>query len=775
MKKNVTNWLDEYRHPLEDVPFALPGAIHFLTKFRPDLADFESRTTHGRMMLYFWWNAHGKRDYPDFDWTLRERDLHYLRQFDAETLITEFPACVALWLRNPESDVLDRKALLAALGQCRRLSCTDLIGFPRFLDMLVVCRHDLRQAVDPATFEGQLAALHWWDLHGQHEYLRINWRGTEVWADLNEVGERTLIGGVQVPHFIPPLLTSREDLPASMKTGELGALLETAAWWDKFGSREYPNLHWNTDTVWSYLNEMHRALPTSLPAPRFVAVLHEHRADLKAAFRIDSLGGQLGFFEWWNNYGQAEWPRLTWTAKQDWEHILMPVPTGGPGCPTMPRFLVAIWSERPDLQAAFRFGTVDGALGLAQWWQDNGKEEYASLSGISVKRGADGLSFPSEISRPLGLLPYGVNVVGFPQGALGLGEDARMAARAFEELSVPVVLINAPMAGPAKRDHSADRLLSEHLRYGVSLFCLPPPEMVRLALEGGRCIIESNTYRIGAWPWELPHWPQAFGKVDRFVDEIWAQSRFVESVYSRLGRTPVHHMPMVVDIPKAVDPERKRFGLDQSKFLFYLMFDGNSWLSRKNPVAGVQAFQKAFGADSEPVGLVVKAMNVRDSDAAWQMVCKMASEDSRIQIISEHFSRQDSIDFMTACDAYISLHRSEGFGRVIAEAMSLGQPVVVTNFSGNVDFCTPATSYLVDGELVPLRSGEYLFHEGQYWCDPDVGIAAAQLRRLYENPGERARIAAGGRAKIAQEYSFSAVARAYERRLRAIFGPEAGA
>jgi glycosyltransferase involved in cell wall biosynthesis len=292
--------------------------------------------------------------------------------------------------------------------------------------------------------------------------------------------------------------------------------------------------------------------------------------------------------------------------------------------------------------------------------------------------------------------------------------------------------------------------------------------MVRLALEGGRKLIDAPTHKIGAWPWELPHWPSAFGKVHQMVDEIWAQSKFVQSVYSRLGDTPVYRMPMAVEVPAPLHPERARFKLPPHEFLFYLMFDGNSWLSRKNPLAGVQAFKRAFGETSPGVGLVIKAMNVRDDDPVWRAVCEIAAGDSRIHIVSERLSRQDSIDFMACCDAYISLHRSEGFGRVIAEAMALGQPVVVTNFSGNVDFCEANTAFLVDGDLIPLRPGDYLFSEGQYWCDPDVSIAAEQIKRVIDDVPLRERIAQAGHERIVRDYSVDAVARAYARRLAEI-------
>jgi glycosyltransferase involved in cell wall biosynthesis len=354
----------------------------------------------------------------------------------------------------------------------------------------------------------------------------------------------------------------------------------------------------------------------------------------------------------------------------------------------------------------------------------------------------------------------GINIIGFPQGSLGIGEDARMVAGVFERQSVPVALINAPISGPPKLDSSMNHLLSDVLLYNTTIFCLPPTEMYRLAIEGGRHLIEAETYKIGAWPFELPHWPTSYHRLYEFVDEIWAQSKFVESVYLRLPNTRVRKMPMAVTIPKVEGRDRSHFGLPKDKFIFYLMFDGNSWLSRKNPLAGVMAYQQAFKRNGN-AALVIKVMNVQPKNKEWAEILRISSEDPNIYILDELLDSQEKINFMACCDAYISLHRSEGFGRVIAEAMLLNQPVITTNFSGNLDFCHPNTSYLVDGKLIPLSPGDYKFNEGQYWFEPNIMMAAQQLIQVYENKIQRTSIASAGKAFILDNYSVEAVGRSY--------------
>ncbi|WP_341313003.1 glycosyltransferase family 4 protein [Paraburkholderia sp. IMGN_8] len=831
------DWATECRHPSPNVLFALPNAIYFLLKFRSDLASFEHQTIEGRITLYFWWKAYGERDYPDFEWVLGKSEVAYVKQLDAEALIDKYPRAISFWLAGNGPDILDDKALLEALLKSDLAIGPTRARLPRFMTLLVNARADLRTHIDLGSFSGQLAALSWWETHGQFEYPRLSWSPNPVWDSLNELGgeqNATLIG---VPAFLELLVNSRHDLRASLDmttfAGRFGALI----WWDEHGKFEYPRLVWQTSPVIHQLNQIVRdekgtlidvprflaPLVSSRPdlsreidldsfhgrfamllwwdvhgkreyrrldwptakifdrlnelddgdkqglfrVPHFLPLLVRSRSDLQSLFDLDTFRGRLDAMNWWIGSGQREYPSLQWKLQESLND-LMRMELTPPTAMALPRLLLSIRESRPDLAAAFDIGTTKGALALISWWHTSGRGEYPQLRHLRVmpteiREQAFNAIKPEQASMLT--RPFGVNIVGFPQGVLGLGEDARMAAQAIQLGGFDVALINAPMSGPPRIDTSVDHLLRDDLAYQVSLFCLPPPEMVRLTLEGGRRLIESDTYKIGAWPWELPHWPSAFGQSHEFVDEIWAQSRFVEAVYARLGRTKVRHMPMAVVIPTPQTTDRKRFRLPDDDFLFYLMFDGNSWLTRKNPVAGIMAFKQAFAKETSGVGLVIKAMNARDDDPTWRQVRELAAADDRIHIVSERLNRQDTIDFMACCNAYISLHRSEGFGRVIAEAMALGQPVVATNFSGNVDFCDEQTAFLVDGELVPLRPGDYLFHEGQYWCDPDVGIAASQIARAFGDADLRERIAKAGRARIERDHSMAAVARAYAQRL----------
>ncbi|CAB3637534.1 glycosyltransferase family 4 protein [Paraburkholderia rhynchosiae] len=809
--KHLAETLLEPQTVFEEAELQLPRLITMIVGSRGDLSQaFDLGTLSGYLNCLDWWEAHGQDACrrvtwrPPVSWpklseateprggaqagalpfprflALITAERHDLRgAFDLTTFIGRL-ACLSWWEEHGHLEYARIKWSPAPIGGAMLEPVEPVsdggLHVPRFISLIIAERPDLQSSFNLRSFTGRLSCLSWWLEHGQLQYRAIKWVPPTAPRNLVEMEADKGRHCLPLPLFLRLILNERPDLQAVCPLDTFIGRLKARSWWVEHGQFEYPAIRWVAPAMPADLFEMEAGERCALPRlPRFLNLIWNERADLQAAFNLDNFGARLSYESWWDQNGQSEYPAIKWSAAGLAHALAGMDEKHEPGMSQLPRFLELITRERPDLQSSFDVTTETGRAQLVQWWNEFGGREYPLLDCLKVHSAestanGDSSRPPRYRAHVEGKYGYGVNVVGFPQGVLGLGEDARMAARVFQLTSTPVVLVNAPMSGPAKLDNSVDHLLSDELKYDISLICLPAPEMVRLALEGGRKLIDAPTHKIGAWPWELPHWPSAFGKVHQMVDEIWAQSKFVQSVYSRLGDTPVYHMPMAVEVPAPVDPSRKRFRLPPNEFLFYLMFDGNSWLSRKNPLAGVQAFKQAFGESSPGVGLVIKAMNVRDDDPVWRAVCEVTAGDSRIHIVSERLSRQDSTDFMACCDAYISLHRSEGFGRVIAEAMALGQPVVATNFSGNVDFCEPDTAFLVDGELVPLRPGDYLFSEGQYWCDPDVSIAAEQLKRMIEDVPLRERIAQAGKARIERDYSVEAVARAYARRLADIAG-----
>jgi len=323
--------------------------------------------------------------------------------------------------------------------------------------------------------------------------------------------------------------------------------------------------------------------------------------------------------------------------------------------------------------------------------------------------------------------PFGVNLVGYARGELGIGEDVRMLAAALQKAQIPFNIINVePGANVSQRDTSAEKWLSEKFDYAISIFCMTGIEMTRMTLEKGLEWLEGH-YNIGLWPWELPEWPKAWHHALNLVDELWGISRYTADAYSEAaGSLPVLPMPLPVSIDaENVQADRQKWNLPEDAYLFVFSFDMNSTLARKNPIATVEAFLDAFADQpNKRVGLVIKVSHLNTKHSAWKALAKLITKDKRIQLISGELRKSEVLSLYKSCDCFVSLHRAEGFGRGLAEAKRLGLALITTRFSGNMEYCTDENTYLVDYKLVPVRADEYFYGEGQQWAEPDKQQAA---------------------------------------------------
>ena len=158
-------------------------------------------------------------------------------------------------------------------------------------------------------------------------------------------------------------------------------------------------------------------------------------------------------------------------------------------------------------------------------------------------------------------------------------------------------------------------------------------------------------------------------------------------------------------------------------------------------------------------------MNIPASSPLWDAVLAEARMDSRIEIMNRRISRDEVVGLSTICDAIVSLHRSEGYGLTVAEAMLLGKPVVVTNWSGTRNFAREDTACVVDYTLVPVPAGQYPFWQGQVWAEPDIAHAASLMRRLVNDDPYRRTIARAGQTFVAENLNAKVVGARYAARL----------
>ena len=328
-------------------------------------------------------------------------------------------------------------------------------------------------------------------------------------------------------------------------------------------------------------------------------------------------------------------------------------------------------------------------------------------------------------------LPFGVNLTGYFGSEKGVGEAGRAAARALEASAIPYVLNNVTDSGSANIDLALSSFTDDN-PYSINLIHVNADQVpIFAALKGDDYF--KGRYNIGCWFWELSQFPQEWYSSFEPFDEIWAASGFIQDSLARVSPIPV------VRIPVALSPEpqiiqnfnRSEFGFPFDAFIFLFTFDFASVLERKNPLGLIKAFKMAFGEQSDAL-LILKVVHA-ESYPSELNVLKAACSSSNIRILDRVLSRPEMNTLLSLTDCLVSLHRSEGFGIPIAEAMLLEKPVIVTAYSANMDFTTPANSFLVKYKLVEIDRDYGPYRKGWVWADPDLDHAAELMRYVYEN------------------------------------------
>ncbi len=526
------------------------------------------------------------------------------------------------------------------------------------------------------------------------------------------------------------------------------------------------------------------------------------RGDLRGGFAPESEEGQREFLVWWLLWGHGLFGSEFAATAEQLAVAVEPVPAGGGA---IPRLLRRLHRESPDLRRLFDLDTAAGRAEFLAWFRLSGLAELergmaarplpGAAGGIEVQArlppgaarmlrsgvqaaGRDTPAAPEPqdtgplLPRPnaalAGRAPFGVNLVGFASGELGLGEDVRMMSRALGAAGVAHVVVDLPnLAQTRAQDRSLSAHVVERPRYPITVFCLNPFDTADFYARGREDLFAA-AHNIGLWAWELPRMPPFWRDAYRLVDEVWAATRFTWAAFRHDSPVPVQLLPPCVEIPDearvraAARKLRERRG---DRFRFVFPFDRNSALARKNPWAAVAAFREAFPPDDRSVELLLRINGERGNDDDVARLRREAAADPRIVVQEGTLPRVEALALLASSDCLVSPHRAEGFGRNIAEAILLDVPVLATGFGGCADFLNGAEA--IAWQPVGVRPGEYPHAVGQWWAEPDVAHLARRMAERRQ-AGPEARRANQRREEFRAVYGAAPSGARYAARLRDI-------
>jgi hypothetical protein len=401
------------------------------------------------------------------------------------------------------------------------------------------------------------------------------------------------------------------------------------------------------------------------------------------------------------------------------------------------RYLRALWDERADLRASFRDLEGPDARFYMDWartlarFEPNVEPELVAL----------------ETHRRRDEHVPGVNVAGYVRAESGVGEVSRLLTAALDAAGVPTTIV--PFDKTSSRQQSDvlnDR--AGDTTHQTNIICVNADAFGGFAEHVGDEFFEGRR-NIGVWQWEVDAFPEWMSASADRLDEIWVSSEHTARAVRERTTKPVFVLPPPIVPPVATRTARTALGLPDG-FLFLFCFDFDSVFERKNPRAVVDAFTRAFPAGAGP-RLVIKTVRGDAHPEQLEALRHAAGPRADVQVMDGYLAGGDHAALVAACDAYVSLHRAEGFGLTLAEAMALGKPVIATAYSGNLEFMDEVNSWLVPYELVPIPAGCDPYPIDGRWASPDVDAAAEMMRAIVDTPEvarERAERAAGDIARL---------------------------
>ena len=422
----------------------------------------------------------------------------------------------------------------------------------------------------------------------------------------------------------------------------------------------------------------------------------------------------------------------TWLINLAWQKRF----PAGPTSSGKQEFLAWLRTEFPGYAAFASSGALDAAVPAA--------EEmllHPATNGFSSNGNGD--------------VPRGVNILSHFSYPSGIQQAALFTKRALEAADFRVSCRDVS-AFPCFDVEDRAPFLGLEV-FPVTIINVSPQPYFSVAYERGGLLRRSGVYRIAYWAWELDAIPEEWVELRPLLDCIWAPTQFVADAFRKRMPLPVHEVLPGVELSQIEPVAKADLGIPATNYVFLFMFDMCSQMVRKNPLAVIHAFRAAFSR-SEKATLVIKVSRGRSHPEAFALL-EEAARNAGVILVDEVLSRARAYGFIQMCDCFVSLHRAEGFGLCLAEAMLMAKPVVATNYSGNLAFMHPGNSLLVDYELTDIGTDNPIYPAGNHWAEPSVEHAASLMRYCFDHRAEAAALGAKGRVEVKDKLSLKAAGR----------------
>jgi glycosyltransferase involved in cell wall biosynthesis len=342
----------------------------------------------------------------------------------------------------------------------------------------------------------------------------------------------------------------------------------------------------------------------------------------------------------------------------------------------------------------------------------------------------------------------GVNLAGYLRADSGLAVSARRTIEALDAAGVAVrpVTYHRTMS---RQDAGASDDHDEPL-FGVNLVCVTAEQFPYFHADMGEEFF-TGRYTIGYWYWELEVFPEDQLGALELVDEVWVATDHVRQAITPHTTKPVRHMPIPLLEPEPSDRTRASFRLPDG-YTFLFAFDFDSVMVRKHPLGAVAAFTEAF-PEPGPTQLVLKSVNAERWPAEAELIRSAIADRPDVVLMDGYLSQADQAALVAVTDCYVSLHRAEGLGLTLADAMALGKPVIATRYSGNLDFMDDDNSFLVPFTYTTVPDGTPAYPAGAPWAEPDLAAAARCMRELTDDPERGRQVGARARRDILERWT----------------------